>query len=129
MADPALRRRVSRLVEAFCRAYPACRTVVTSRVVGYTGPARLGEAFGLTTVRDFTMKEVERFLSHWHRLIAVGQMGPGPSADTYAADQTRQLLESIRANERIRELAINPLLLTVIAMVHRDRGKAARPPG
>ncbi len=31
-----------RLVEAFTRAYPDCRYVVTSRIVGYTGPARLG---------------------------------------------------------------------------------------
>ncbi len=33
------------------------------------------------------------------------------------------MLRAIRANERIRELAINPLMLTVIAMVHRDRVK------
>src|SRR3990172_5173065 len=50
-------------------------------------------------------------------------MGPGESAAAYAAEQTRQLLQAIRASERIRELAINPLMLTVIAMVHRDRVK------
>jgi formylglycine-generating enzyme required for sulfatase activity len=33
------------------------------------------------------------------------------------------LLSAIKGNERIRELAINPLMLTVIAMVHRDRVK------
>ncbi len=123
VADPHLRRRVSRLVEAFCRAYPRCRYVVTSRIVGYSGPARLGEAFNTTTVRDFRLKEVNRFLTNWHRLLAVGHMGAGPSAETYAAGQTRQLLESIQANDRVRDLAINPLMLTVIAMVHRDRVK------
>jgi len=121
VADPDQRRRVARLVEAFARAYPACRWVVTSRVVGYSGPARLGDDFAATTVRDFTLAEVERFLSHWHRLLAVGLHGPGPIAENYAAAQTGQLLAAIRGNERIRELAINPLLLTVIAMVHRDR--------
>jgi formylglycine-generating enzyme required for sulfatase activity/energy-coupling factor transporter ATP-binding protein EcfA2 len=123
VADPDLRRRVSRLVESFTRAYPDCRYVVTSRIVGYTGPARLGEEYVTTTVRDFSLADVERFLSNWHRLIAVGQMGPGDSAEAYAAGQTRQLLDAIRANERIRELAINPLMLTVIALVHRDRVK------
>jgi formylglycine-generating enzyme required for sulfatase activity len=123
VADPGLRRRVSRLVEAFTRAYPDCRYVVTSRIVGYTGPARLGEGYATTTVREFTLADVERFLSNWHRLVAVGQMGPGRSAEVYAASQTRQLLDAIEANERIRELAINPLMLTVIAMVHRDRVK------
>ena len=50
-------------------------------------------------------------------------MGPGESVQNYAAAQTRQLLRAIQVNERIRELAINPLMLTVIAMVHRDRVK------
>lgn len=123
VADPDLRRRVSRLVEAFTCAYPACRYAVTSRIVGYTGAARLGEDYATTTVRDFSLADVERFLANWHRLVAIGQMGPGDSAEAYATEQTRQLLAAIRANERIRELAINPLMLTVIAMVHRDRVK------
>ena len=123
VADPDLRRRVARLVEDFTRAYPQCRYIVTSRIVGYTGAARLGEQYATTTVRDFTLADVERFLTHWHRLVAVGQLGPGESAEVYAADQTQQLLNAITANERVRELAINPLMLTVIAMVHRDRVK------
>jgi formylglycine-generating enzyme required for sulfatase activity/energy-coupling factor transporter ATP-binding protein EcfA2 len=123
VADPDLRRRVSRLVEAFTAAYPACRYVVASRIVGYSGPARLGEGYATTTVREFAMADVERFLCNWHLAVAVGQMGPGESAVAYAEGQTRQLLAAIRANERVRDLAINPLMLTVIALVHRDRVK------
>ena len=123
VADPDLRRRVARLVESFTRAYPTCRYVVTSRIVGYTGPARLGEDYTVTTVRDFTVADVEQFLTNWHRLVAIGQWGDSASAAAYAADQTRQLLAAIQTNERIRELAINPLMPTVIALVHRDRVK------
>ena len=123
VADPDLRRRVSRLVESFTRAYPDCRAVITSRIVGYAGSARLGERYVTTTVQDFLMADVERFLVNWHRLVAIGQMGPGESAEAYAAEQTQQLMAAIRANERICDLAINPLMLTVIAMVHRDRVK------
>jgi len=123
VADPNLRRRVSRLVEAFTAAYPDCRYVVASRIVGYKGPARLGEAYATTTIRDFLMSDVERFLCNWHRAVAVGQMGPGRSAEAYAEQQTQALMRAIRENERIRELAINPLMLTVIALVHRDRVK------
>ena len=121
MSDTNLRRRLSRLIEALSRAYPACRYVVSSRLVGYTGAARLGEGFTTTTVRDFTMADVEQFLAYWHQLVAVSQLGPGEQAERYAGVQTRQLVDAIRANERIRELAINPLLLTVVALVHRDR--------
>lgn len=123
VADTDLRRRVARLVESFTRAYPDCRYIVTSRIVGYSGAARLGENYATTTVRDFTLQDVTEFLTNWHRLVAIGQMGAGDSAETYAQQQTQQLLAAIRANPRIRELAINPLMLTVIAMVHRDRVK------
>lgn len=123
VADPHLRRRVARLVEGFTSTYAACRYVVTSRIVGYSGPARLSEDYTVTTVRDFTLADVERFLTNWHRLAAISQMGAGESAEGYAAAQTQQLLDAIQANERIRDLAINPLMLTVIALVHRDRVK------
>lgn len=121
VADPSLRRRVSRLVESFTRAYPRCRYLVSSRIVGYTGAARLGEEYVTTTIRPFRSHEIEEFLRRWHRLEAVSRMGPTPSAEVYASRQTAQLVEAIESNERIRELAINPLLLTVIALVHRDR--------
>ncbi len=121
VADGDLRRRIARLVESFTAAYPDCRYVVTSRIVGYSGTARLGEAYTTTTVRDFTLADVRQFLLNWHRLVATGLMGVGPSAEAYALDQTEQLLTAIEGNERIRDLAINPLLLTVIALVHRDR--------
>jgi formylglycine-generating enzyme required for sulfatase activity len=123
VADPDLRNRASRLVERFTATYPDCRYMVTSRIVGYAGAARLGEQYAVTTVRDFTLDDVERFLTHWHLLVAIGQMGPGDSAEAYAAEQTRQLRDTIRGSERIRDLAINPLMLTVIALVHRDRVK------
>ncbi|MBN1485616.1 MAG: NACHT domain-containing protein, partial [Chloroflexia bacterium] len=123
VAGADLRRRVSRLVEAFTSAYSDCRYVVSSRIVGYKGPARLGESYALTTIRDFTLADVEQFLCNWHLAVAVGQLGPGPSAQVYAEQQTAQLMEAIRGSERIRELAINPLMLTVIALVHRDRVK------
>jgi formylglycine-generating enzyme required for sulfatase activity len=121
VADPDLRRRISRLVEAFTQAYADCRYIVASRAVGYTGPVRLGAGYETTTVQDFSMADVERFLANWHWLVAISQMGQGENIEVYAKIQTRQLLEAIRASSRIRELAANPLLLTVIAMVHHDR--------
>lgn len=123
VADPDLRRRVSRLVESFTRAYADCRYLVTSRIVGYTGSARLGEDYTTTTVQDFSLSDIERFLGNWHRMVAVSQKGMTETTIHHAADQTQQLMSAIRENERILELAINPLMLTVIALVHRDRVK------
>jgi energy-coupling factor transporter ATP-binding protein EcfA2 len=86
VADPGLRRRVSRLVDAFSRAYPDCRYVVTSRIVGYIDASQLTEGYATTTVRDFAMDDVRMFLMQWHRLVAIGQMGPGETAEAFAAD-------------------------------------------
>jgi formylglycine-generating enzyme required for sulfatase activity/energy-coupling factor transporter ATP-binding protein EcfA2 len=123
VADPDLRRRVSRLVDAFTNAYPLCRYVVTSRIVGYTEASQLAAGYATTTVRDFTLDDVRVFLTQWHRLVAIGQMGQGDPAEMHAASQTRQLLDAIENNDRVRELAINPLMLTVIALIHRDQVK------
>jgi hypothetical protein len=123
VGDSDLRRRVARIIDSFAAAYPKCRLVVTSRIVGYTGAARLSENFTDTTVQDFALADVEKFLSHWHLLVAAGQMLDGENAEQYAAAQTAQLMNAIKTNPRVRELAINPLMLTVIALVHRDRVK------
>jgi formylglycine-generating enzyme required for sulfatase activity len=121
VSDPELRARVGRLVESFTFAYPDCRIVVTSRIIGYVGAARLQADYTTTTVQDFTLGDVRQFLTHWHTLVAVGQMGVGVDAENFAVSQTNQLLDAIEKNDRVRELAINPLMLTVIALVHRDR--------
>ncbi|NCA69346.1 MAG: NACHT domain-containing protein [Sphingobacteriia bacterium] len=123
IAEPDLRRRVARLVDAFTRAYPECRYVVTSRIRGYTDASRLGEGYATTTVRDFSPEDIRLFLTQWHRLVAIGQHGPGEAAETLAAAQTRQLIDAIDQNARVGELAINPLMLTVIALIHRDQIK------
>ncbi len=123
VADPNLRRRVSEMVDAFARAYAGCRFVVTSRIVGYIDTVKLGGEFAVATVKDFSLDDIRAFLTNWHRAIAVGMMGATEAAFRFAEAQTRQLLDAIQSNNRILELAINPLMLTVIALVHRDRVK------
>jgi formylglycine-generating enzyme required for sulfatase activity len=124
VADFATRRRVARIIERFTVAYPANRYVVTSRIVGYTGAARLGEGYNVTTVRDFTDADIERFVRHWNHAVEVSLAGEESAyALQQAARQTESFLSAIRGNERVRELAVNPLLLTVIALVQRYRAQ------
>jgi len=122
VADPELRRRVARIIEAFTRRYPGNRYVVTSRIVGYQGPARLGEDYFVTTVRDFGQAAVEQFVRHWSLAVEVVLAGKrSRTIERRAETRAGGLLDAIRSNERVRELAVNPLLLTVIALVHRYR--------
>ena len=78
VADFPTRQRVARLVERFTIAYPDNRYVVTSRVVGYIGAARLGEGYATTTVRDFTQADIERFVTYWNRAVEAAEVDHVP---------------------------------------------------
>ncbi len=124
VANFVTRQRVARLVERFTLTYPGNRYVVTSRVMGYTRAARLGEGYAVTTVCDFTQADIERFVTHWSRIVEVALAGSETLfALREARRQTKALLNAIQTNKRVRELAINPLLLTVIALVQRYRAQ------
>lgn len=124
VADLPMRYRIARIIEKFTIAYPDNRYVVTSRIVGYTDAARLGEKYEVTTVGDFTWEDITRFVTYWNRSIEIALVaGETPQALFAAKQQTEALLKAIENNERVRELAVNPLMLTVIALVQRYRAQ------
>ncbi len=107
--DTTWRREVAQRVEAFARSWPQCPVVVTSRIVGYR-EAQLSEQFTQFTISPFAEQEILRFAESWYR--ALGE--PGRAA---------ALVDGILASDSIRRLASNPLLLTVIALIHFRRTK------
>ncbi len=124
VASMETRQRVARIVERFTVAYPQNRYVVTSRIVGYTGGARLGEGYEATTVRDFTDEDIACFVRYWNKAVEMTLAGAATEYALREAErQSKSLIEAIRGNSRVRELAVNPLLLTVIALVHRYRAQ------
>ncbi|MEW5867675.1 MAG: SUMF1/EgtB/PvdO family nonheme iron enzyme [Chloroflexota bacterium] len=124
VAAPALRQRAARLVEKFAVRYPKNRFVVTSREVGYEGAARVAQGFGLAKVRPFNAGEVRQFVHDWTRAVEVSLAGrESPDILRLADEQSGRLAAAIEANPRLAELAVNPLLLTVVALVHRYRGQ------
>ncbi len=100
----SLRREVAQSVDDFARKHPDCPVIVTSRIVGYR-EASLGNEFAQFTIRPFDDAEVVEFIRCWYKSLGM----PG-SADS--------LINSIQASDPIRKLASNPLLLTVIALIH-----------
>ncbi len=124
VASMETRQRVARIIEKFTVAYPQNRYVVTSRIVGYTGGARLGEGYEATTVRDFTDEDIACFVRYWNKVVEMTLAGAVTEYALREAErQSESLIEAIRGNSRVRELAVNPLLLTVIALVHRYRAQ------
>jgi energy-coupling factor transporter ATP-binding protein EcfA2 len=105
-------------VAAFARRYAKCCIVVTCRTLSYQNPAwQLGD-FESFTLAPFSEEQIDRFIAGWHgELARLGTIKPG------AVDSvTRHLHTAVRRPDLWR-LASNPLLLTVMALVHTHKGR------
>ncbi len=79
------------------------RFLVTSRIVGYGGQlAKYG--FSVLRVEQLTWNLIAELVGKWYEALEEPHLA-------------QQLLDALRANPRIRELAINPMLLSLIALV------------
>jgi formylglycine-generating enzyme required for sulfatase activity len=121
VADDAERRRMSEWVDRLVTIYPRNRYVVTSRPPGYES-APLENGFTVLHIRDFTAEEVRQFTTNWCLAVEIAAQGEdNPTARRRARDATQDLVAAVEANADIRKLAVNPLLLSIIALVHRYR--------
>ncbi|MCP9207276.1 NACHT domain-containing protein [Streptomyces sp. NEAU-Y11] len=115
------RREVSRWVERQIEGYETNDFVLTSRPQGYQG-APVNRARVLQ-IRRFTGEQIGRFVHGWYR--AIERLSTGAD-DAAVADRAHEgaedLLNRLRARTVLYDLAANPLLLTMIANVHRYRG-------
>jgi formylglycine-generating enzyme required for sulfatase activity len=113
--DPGVRLQIVRRVQDFVRRFSNNRYVVTSRIAGYE-QARLGD-FAHVTVLPFGNKDIERFAGRW--CLAYERVtDASPAAEARAGQRARDLVSAIQASESVRRLATNPLLLTIIALIH-----------
>ena len=122
----ALRRRVVEKVQQFadrwCTDDLPNRLVVTSRIEGYREePVR-----GFTHVELSPLRppdEIEAFLLRWYTAHEL-QYGSDPAkAGRVARERVDELLPRILEWPSIRRLATNPLLLTILALIHENVGK------
>ena len=121
VADQQNRREVSDWVESQVARYPSNDFVITSRPHGYQTAPISGAT--VVQVRGFTDEQVTRFVGSWY--LAFEQRSTGEkSADVTrrATEETNDLLERLHHNFALYELTVNPLLLTMIANVHKFRG-------
>jgi NACHT domain len=95
--------------------------VITSRPLGYQSTPIEG-AITLQT-QPFTAEQVSHFVRGWY--LAVERHSTGVDDDSVtlrAAAEADELIALLRAAPSLRVLTVNPLLLTMIATVHRHHG-------
>lgn len=109
VASEEERLQVATSVQLFSSSYPACRLVLTSRRVGYPR-APIRDGFSHFVVEPLSDKEVETFIDLWCRATE-------PEAEKRKAEK-QNLFEAVK-NPRVRALAGNPLLVTILARVYK----------
>ncbi|WP_412521089.1 NACHT domain-containing protein [Actinomadura madurae] len=120
VADAQSRGRVVQWVEDQISRYPGNAFVVTSRPFGYDGN-RLSRA-DVLQVQRFTSRQIRAFLDAWYRAIERrSREGDPEEIDRIAAQAADDLFRRIIERPALYDLAANPLLLTMIANVHRYR--------
>lgn len=122
IADLRQRQRVSRWVERQMRRYRQAPFIVTSRPSGY----REAPLEGITTleVQPFNLEQMQRFVQNWYlqneTIRHLGKSDRG--VRQMAQQQADDLMGRIRKTPALAAMALNPLLLSMIATVHCYRG-------
>jgi len=119
VVDARRRAAVISEVVRFSREYPKARIVVTTRPVGYLDGSRDSEhlrnaGFSHFTLQPFTERQTDAFIRIWHREVFADS---DAERNKYEARVKRALYES----GAIRELATNPLLLTLMCLLSRKQ--------
>ncbi|MFI5888949.1 HEAT repeat domain-containing protein [Actinoplanes sp. NPDC051513] len=110
--DPGLRREISDRITGFAARYPQVRVLVTSRVIGYLRGPFDAAGFHHFMLQDLDDNQVDEFAGRWYELAC-------PHDLAEAARLARRLRDGIGAARAVRELAGNPLLLTILAIIAR----------
>jgi hypothetical protein len=118
-------RAVADWIQRQIAAYPGNHFVVTSRSAGPLGPLA-GQA-DVLVVRPFTTGQVQLFLDRWFLAAeqhATGAAGPAArrAVRLRARESAARLAALLREYPALYDLAVNPLLATMIATAHRYRG-------
>ncbi|ARV58312.1 signal transduction protein [Nostocales cyanobacterium HT-58-2] len=111
VASEAKRYEVVNQIEVFLGQYPENRTIITSRPAGYKSVFFRTEEFPHYTLESFDDAEIELFVKKWYE-----SRFQDPEESQRRQESLRKALGE---QKRIKELARNPLLLTIIALIHR----------
>jgi formylglycine-generating enzyme required for sulfatase activity len=120
----ARRVYINRLVEDFVavhREREGNRFVVTSRIVGYRDAPLAGANWPVYTLTDWEREEIEHFVARWTLAFEITTHGDIPEARAAAEEERQGLLAAIVPGSGIERLASNPLLLTIMALIKRQR--------
>ena len=112
--DAEQREQITHQIVGFAGDYPKARVIMTSRVIGYRRKILTDAGFTHFTLQDLDEKQVETFVSRWYDLA----MSDRPDE---AKERRERILRSFKESASIRQLAGNPMLLTIMAIIGKHQ--------
>jgi len=111
VAESSKRYDVVQRIENFLGKFHHNRAIITSRPAGYKRDFFRTEEFPHYELQAFDDEKIEEFINRWYdsRVRDAGE----------AERRKDSLRKALEENNRIKLLAQNPLLLTIIALIHR----------
>ncbi len=107
------RKTIIKQIHDLTQDYPHIQVIVTSRIVGYEQSALRNASFTHYMIQDLDKNQIEEFSEKWHSLTS-------DNAQEKQRNQER-LKRAIENSIAIKELAGNPLLLTMMAVLNRSQ--------
>ncbi|MEA5594451.1 NACHT domain-containing protein [Rivularia sp. UHCC 0363] len=111
VAEESKRYKVVQRIENFLGQFQRNIAIITSRPAGYKRDFFRTEEFPHYELLAFDDEKVEEFVNRWY---------DSRFQDKAEAERRKEgLRKALNNNQRIKLLARNPLLLTIIALIHR----------
>ncbi|MGW1173257.1 HEAT repeat domain-containing protein [Kitasatospora sp. NPDC002543] len=110
--DPGVRAATAERIAAFAARYDRARVVVTSRVIGYQRGPLSGAGFTQLMLQDLDPDRIADFARRWYAIAC-------PTDAELTGRLVERITTAVEASRPIRELAGNPLLLTILAIIGR----------
>ncbi|MEH1951738.1 MAG: HEAT repeat domain-containing protein [Nostoc sp.] len=112
IAKPSDRHEFVKIIHSFLGQYSQNRAIITSRPAGYSREFFGTDEFPHYYLEKFDDSQIDLFIQQWYNSRL-------PNNPEKAQQLQESLKEALAAQERIKLLARNPLLLTIIALIRR----------
>lgn len=107
--------------------FPENKVIVTSRHSGWRGG--IGSHFSVFEIEDLNDKEIFRFIDKWYNAIEenrAGFLGNKSEGEKKfwkdeASEKASKLKQALSDTKSIRQIAENPLLLSIVCFVHYNK--------
>ncbi|MET9954676.1 HEAT repeat domain-containing protein [Streptomyces sp. NPDC006339] len=109
-----VRDAVTRRIAGFAARHPEARVLVTSRGHGYQRAVLDGAGFADFMLQDLDREQIGAFVAQWFAVAC-------PEDPEGARRLIERVTSAVDGSRSVRELAGNPLILTILAIIGRRR--------